>query len=257
MDKIDMNAPAFGGNAQKAETVAPTSDTEVKPVADSSEEEEESKVPYSRFKKFHDQARENEKEAQYWREQAESLRTREPKETPTDYQSKALDLWIENYGDTEASRKAFRNQQEINRIEREEYRAELKREALEAVRNERYQETRQTEENLEVIDDNIDSLKEYLGRSITSREESALLDIIDDYTPKDDDGNYAGPLISMDKAWKIYQMQTKSSKSSDVNSRDGIASITGSQSYGETNITEADKNFNPLERGTWKKRLGL
>src|ERR1035437_7857154 len=61
------------------------------------------------------------------------------------------------------------------------------------------------EKNVDKINDNFEDLAEYLGGELTEYEESAILDIIDEFTPKDSDGNYVAGLIPFEYAWEIYE----------------------------------------------------
>jgi hypothetical protein len=45
-----------------------------------------------------------------------------------------------------------------------------------------------------------------LGRELTENEQIAILDIVDEYTPKDKDGNYLCHLLPFDYAWKVYKL---------------------------------------------------
>lgn len=249
-DKIDLNAPAFGPGAQSLDQAVPIVEAEAETpeikkeqVAETSEEE--SKVPYSRFKKFHDRALDAERDAAEWRAKAESLK---PQETHND---DLPDFWKELYGDSDASKKAWKIQSEQN----EQLKTEARREALEAVRNERYEEVKRTEENVSVLDENFEDLFAQVGRDLTEKEQSAILDIVDDYTPKDADGNYAGALLPFNKAWEIYELKTQATKAPKAKERDSIAQLSGSQTQGDTSITDKDKNFNPFDWNAWRKRL--
>lgn len=254
-DKIDLNVPWTTPGTQNIEE---TDDADAEPVERTEEpegdepEDEPARVKYSRFKKFHDLALEAQAEAERWKAIAE---TRETKVEPeVDYQDEAYKLWIENYGDTEASHKAWKNQLKINEALSSRALSRAREEAIEAVRNERYEEAARTEKNIDAIDNGFDELGDELGRDLSAKEQSALLDIIDDYTPKDRDGNYAGPIMSFDRAWKIYSLENKSARSSSISSRNSIASISGSQSQGSPSASERDKNFNPLDWGAVTRR---
>jgi len=74
MDNFDPNAPAFGTDAQKVEETPVEAEVKTEEAKDEPvvESVEETKVPYSRFAKFHTRALEAEKEAQHWREIAEA-----------------------------------------------------------------------------------------------------------------------------------------------------------------------------------------
>lgn len=247
-DKIDLNAPAFGAGAQKIEE--PTEETVVQSVVEPKEiiepSEEESKVPYSRFKKFHDEALQYKREAEEWKAKAETYKQ------PIEVSTELPEFWKELYGDSDASQKAWKIQNQQN----ESIKAEARKEALEAVRNERYEEAKRTDQNVETIDNHFEDLSAFVGRDLTEKEQSAILDIVDDYTPKDRDGNYASELLPFDKAWEIYELKNQSVKSAKTQSRNNVASLTGSQSQGDPGaIAEQNKNWNPLDWDAWKRRL--
>jgi hypothetical protein len=69
----------------------------------------------------------------------------------------------------------------------------------------RQQEALRLKENVSEIDERLEDLVEYLGRELTEDETSAILDIVDEYTPKDKDGNYLVELLPFEYAWEIYE----------------------------------------------------
>ena len=264
---IDLDKPAFGEGAQKVaevldETPIPAPEPiveikteEEKPAEES--EEEPAKVKYSRFKKFHDEAIQFRKEAEEWKAKAEEL-SRPRTEVVVDPQDEAYKLWMENFGDTETSRKAYENQLKIDQI-RENRALEKAREgAIEAVRNERYEAQEQEKENLSTLDDHLDQVSAVAGRDLTEKEEDAILDIIDEFTSKDGDGKYSGSLLSPDKAWEIYELKSKVSSMPKRTSRDAVASLSGNSTPAESQsvIDERNKNFLPGNWGSWRDRLG-
>ena len=265
MEKVDLNAPAFGEGSQKLEDISaekPETESEPQEVeskaeevpAEGSSDEEPKRVTYSRFKKFHDLADQYKQEAEQLRREAEELRARAertPSREPLD-SSEAPSWWKELYGDSEQSLKAWKIQQRAN----EELQTRIKEETLEAVESRQQSETKRVAENESTIDQNLELLEDYVGRELTEAEQSAILDIAEEYTPKDDDGNFMGPLIPFEKAWDIYEMKTQVSKAPKTKARDAIAALNGSQSQGTPEAEEEkNKNFNPLDWDSWKKRI--
>jgi hypothetical protein len=247
--EIDLNAPAFGEGSQTTEPVkepVAEPDGTAEKEEESKAEIEENKVPYTRFKKFHDRALEAEQEAAHWRKIAE---TTQPKvESQTDLPS----FWVELYGDSDASKKAWKIQSEQN----EALLQKAREEALNAVRSEKEQETAKVNENIEYLDQSFESLSSQLGRDLTDKEQAAVLDIIDDYTPKDEEGNYAGAILPFDKAWEIYNLKETAQKAPRAQKRDAVASLSQNQSQGEVSVDkEKDKNFNPLDWNAWRSRI--
>jgi len=257
--KIDLNAPAFGAGSQNLNDLkeTPTS-VEEQPVIKVPEQEEqvesedETKVPYSRFKKFHDEAKQARAEANEWRAKAEQLESRRPAYKEVEESDDMPSYWKELYGDSDASQKAWQIQQRHEEeIERRAYEAGQRgARELESIQRE------QIDFNVATIDDNFEDLSAYVGRNLTAKEQSAILDIVDDYTAKDNNGNYQGAIMPFDKAWEIYELKQGSAKSSQRKDRDSVAALSGTSSQGETEVqAEQAKNFNPLARGSWRNRL--
>lgn len=254
--KLDLNAPAFGQGAQSLKDLEPAESSVeegqgVKEEEESVEPEGETKVPYSRFKKFHDEAKQAREEAEEWRRRVEELESqrqpyREPEET-TDMPS----YWRELYGDSEASQKAWQIQKRRDEeIFQAAYEAGLKgAEELEV------KQQKALESNINVIDENFEMLAGALGRELTAKEQSAVLDIVDDFTPKDEKGRYVGPLISFEKAWEMYELKNSASSLNKKQSRDSVASLSAMSSQGGDVSSESKKDFTPGAWRSWKNRL--
>lgn len=257
-ENIDLNAPAFGPGAQTLESLANDQTSVEEPVhtedvENESEEDsvEENHVPYSRFRNVNEARRQAEQEAAEWRARAEELE-RQPR--TESFQSTSMpDYWVKLYGDSEASQEAWKIQERREQeIQERAYEAGLR--GAEEFESKQQQ---QIEHNVATIDENFEMLSDYLGRDLTAKEQSAILDIVDDYTPKDSNGRYAGPLISFDKAWELYELKQNVGRTAQRKDRDSVASLTATSSQGNTEVSEeAARTFNPLERGTWRRRLG-
>lgn len=257
--KIDLTKPAFGPEAQLLTEVAEGSEetqTEVsQPKEEIKDEEvqtddsvEEQKVPYSRFKKYHDMAKEFEEKLQAYDAKFQEF----SKSREVESNTSLPDYWVELYGDSDASEKAFK----ITQSQNETIKREAVEEAKRAYREEIQQENLIEQRNVETIDSNLEALSDALGRGLTQKEESALLDIVDDFTPKDRDGNYIGATIPFEKAWEIYEMKQNSINAPKKQSRDSVAALNGTSSQGESSVqADKDKNFNPLAWNSWKSRL--
>lgn len=255
-ENIDLTAPAFGPGAQTVESLTqPTSVEEPVSIEDIEEAPspsvEENKVAYSRFKNVNDARRQAEQDAQMWRTKVEELESQ--RTTRTENHSTSMpDYWVELYGDSDASARAWHIQ------ERREQ--EIQERAYEAGQRgaEEFESKQQQalENNVATIDEHFENLTDYLGRELTAKEQAAVLDIVDDFTPKDQNGRYAGPLIPFEKAWEMYELKQNSGKTAQRSSRDSVASLSASQSQGNTDVNEeTNKNWNPLARGTWRSRL--
>lgn len=208
----------------------------------------ESKVPYSRFKKFHDQAIEAQEEADYWRREAQRREDVYRAPTPADvnvlYEG---DDWLKFktlWGDNDNSREAYKI--EVQRIAAIEDRATER--AMQAIDRRSSQEQEVYRGNLDTIDQNLEEASDILGRSLTSEEELAILEIQDDYSPKDRDGNIEG-LIPVEKAVEIWQMQTARSPRREA--RNSVAGLSGGGTSGGEATPEQNTTYNP--RGGWRQ----
>lgn len=252
MDKYDLNKPAFGEGADSANEPEQTPVGTEQTVGNEEEIEvsEENKVPYSRFKKYHDGFKEAEAEAQRLREEVASLReqrTFTPQEEPNELPS----YWKELFGDSEASEKAWKVEQQRQQSLREE----LREDAIRAVYEQQSQQENAIKENVATIDENLEDLSSKIGRDLTEKEQSALLDIVDEFTPKDERGNYLGAVIPFDKAWEIYELKTGAVNKPRQEARSQVASLSGQATQGETNFNEKNQNWNPLDWNAWQRRL--
>ena len=72
-------------------------------------------------------------------------------------------------------------------------------------------EDMEAEKNMAIIDEKLedlkDFLKEYYDKNLTEYEESRVLEIVDEYTPKKKDGNYLVDLLPFEYAWEIYEAE--------------------------------------------------
>lgn len=68
----------------------------------------------------------------------------------------------------------------------------------------REQEESFVQESEAEIDMRLEDLEKFIGRKLTSDEQFAILDIVDEKSPKDDEG-YIIDYLSFDYAWEIYQ----------------------------------------------------
>lgn len=59
--------------------------------------------------------------------------------------------------------------------------------------------------NVDVINEQLAGLEDILDKELSEAEELGVLDVVDEYTPKDKKGNYLYDLLPFDYAWTIYQ----------------------------------------------------
>lgn len=265
--KIDLNAPSSEGFRDQPEDTETTT-TEVSQTKSGEEGTgtsahetvvDEPRVPYSRIEKATRLREEAEERAAKAEARYDALlQSRQPTyERETDDTSDPLyNQIVKLYGDTDQAKEIYKIQK--SQFEALEERAYQK--ALEATRNSRDTESKVERENISTIDERLYELSEDIGRSLTEAEEESLLDIVDEYTPKDGEGNYlGGDTISYQKAWEIHEMMQASNASTSKRARSTATSLTGSQSSGEPTLEQkkqANENFNPMGGfGQWRRRF--
>lgn len=267
---INLDAPAFTSTEVKEPITAEASQAESEqsereqtpPPVDGGvpaiPETEEQKVPYSRMKSVIDRARDAERRAEEAEEalaQSRSARQNiapEHDDTVHPYNGSLPVWWVKMYGDNDVAREAY----SYELVRQEQIRDEAKREAIEAVRAERSQESQILAENERTIDERLEDLSMGMGRDLTEKEELALLDIVDEYTPKDADGNYSGDLLPMDKAWEIHTLRQSQGSKRTQKSRQVPTELTSERTDGEPNNSETDnKNWNPLNWNGYRSRI--
>lgn len=218
----------------------------------SSSSEEEGTVPYRRFKKFHDAAKDAEREAEFWRNRAMEVEERRsyqepqrpqyqtPNFAPTTYQGDLPPYWVQLYGDSDAARQAYSVE-----LQREQYITHQAFErAEEAYEQRQVQREQAVTANRQSIDSGLEEAADILGRDLTPNEELALLEIQDEFSPKDRAGNIMA-LLPAEKAVEIYQMQqTKVQQSPRRAVRQAVAAVSGSSSGGDTSVSVSQTDIN-------------
>lgn len=213
---------------------------------------EKPRVPYSRFENVSRARREAEAEADKWRQRAIELEERKFQSSQPTIEIPTW--WTKLYGEGDQQKEAYsiwqQGQQDVV--------TRAKQEALEEFRSEQAREQEVVKGNLATIDEGLENLSAYVGRELTEKEQSDILDIVDDYTPKGDDGKYLGATLSFDKAWDIYELKQQTAKAPRQKSRDNAANVINTPSSGQPSVEqqERDKNFQPRNWGAWQDRLG-
>lgn len=196
-------------------------DTSASPVG--TEEDSEQKVPYSRFK------RKTEEAATKIRFLEEKLEEFSKSKTQTENETPAMPPeWIELYGNSDASAKAWNVQVKLD-IKREE--ASIERMLSMAQRQEEEAQDALVQ-NEEIIDDTLMELQEKRGIKLTPKMEDAILDIVDEFSPTGSDGKYIS-LFPFDKALEIYELRQGSKVRSTQNARTQVANLTGNSNAGD------------------------
>ncbi len=242
--------------AQAPQAESGTDNTESVPSP--TEGVEEQRIPYSRMKAVIDARREAEQRAEEAEERLNQVlsRNEEPRRQENrnvgEYDGALPVYWAKMYGDNENSRLAYSYELERQQAIRDE----VRREALNAVREERTQETQVIAGNERTIDNHLEDLSYSLGRELSEQEEDAILTIVDEYTPTDEDGKYSGSLMSFEKAWEIYNLRQSQSSGAAARSRRAPTMLTGTPTNGEPSTKlKDDKDWNPQDWNGWRKRV--
>ena len=215
-------------------SVSPEEDT----VAD------KARIPYSRFETVNEAKIRAEEKVKYLEEQLASKRV----DTQSDVE--IPEEWTELYGDNDVSKRAYQLQLNLN----QKFQEEVTQRAFERIENQRTEQEESTKENLKVIDENLAGLSEELGRKLTETEESSILDIQDEFTQKDEQGNYLVPLLPADKAFEILTLRNEKVSFQKKQAKNRVLSATGASTEGDTS-TPVGANFNPNSWGSWRDKV--
>jgi len=207
--------------------------------------EEVGRIPYSRFEKVNEEKIRALARLEILEKQLENSSNNSSSQEITPDED-----WIKLWGDSPEAKEAYL----IDQKRKERERIEITEQILKDIDSKQTAKQTELQENLNYIEENIASLEETLGRKLSESEESAILDIQDEWTPKDDKGNYIVPLISADKAYEIYTLRQSSAKAEKTLARRKVVSITGSGSDGES-LGSNSENYDANTWGSWRNKL--
>lgn len=247
LDKLEDTSGLFEENSQEDDAMIPDQPAVEEKVSASTEEEDavadKARIPYSRFEKVNERAIRAEERLRLLEEQSQSkAESNEDVTVPPE--------WEELYGDSDAAKRAYVLQQSMF----DRMREETTEKTLSAIESRQTERQTEIENNLDYIEDNLAELSKNLGRDLTEAEESSVLDIQDEFTPKDDKGNYIAPLLQADKAFEIYTLRRGNATAKTTIARRKVVSITGSSSEGEGSNSAFD-NYKPGASGLWRDQL--
>lgn len=235
-------------NNAKEETEHPKDDIEVEEkVAPSPKEavkedtdEEPARIPYSRFQTVNEQKIRLEEKLKLLEEQSANKQVEETEDVETPKE------WLDLYGDNDQARSAWKLQTSLL----SSWQEEAANKAFEKIETTKKEQEEIAKKNLEAIDNILNEFQTTLGRKLSEEEESSLLDIQDEFTPKDEKGNYLAPLIAPEKAFEILTLRTNGSKVAKGQARKRVASITSVGSEGDNS---SDDSFTPGDWGAWRE----
>lgn len=226
--------------------VAPTAEPEIETIETKPEAEvEEAKVPKSRFLTMHQRAVEAEKRLR----EIEAERAQQSTEpTPRTETTELPDYWIEMFGDSDASMKAYEAEQ-ARLAAIEEKAAER---AFERLTSREKEEEARTADIVDSFDRAFEELGVAQDHEFTDEEQVAILDIVEKYSPKDKDGMMMRDyLLPVDKAYEIYSVLNEAKTSVSRKERSAVAALTGARSEGSGDGQESE-NWRP---GQWRNKI--
>lgn len=209
--------------------------------------EDEQRVPYSRFKKQLDLVAEATSKISVLEENLAQLHEK------LDNPAKPEDVevppeWVKLYGDSDVSKEAYMVQ-----LQREEQlQAKAVEKAIEVLTRQQQQESQRLVDNEHLIEDNLTELQETIGKRLTGQQEDSVLQIVDEFSPVDDDGKYLS-LFPFDKAYEIYMLREQTKGRATRQARTKVADLTGNASEGE--VSSDDTSFTPQKWDGWESEL--
>lgn len=226
-----------GNNNEQAENEA------VEGTAETSEEE--NKVSYSRFKNVHNRYKESERRAQELEMRLEELESASRfNQRDVSYEGKKWDTWVKLYGDSEASKEAYKDWMSEFAAPDETY---IRQVAADAYTQQARAEERRISSNEQTIDDELEDLSVNVGRELNDDEQIAILNIMEEFSIKDDDDNILR-LYPAEKAWNIYESNIQAGQVNRTQQRNKVASLTGLKTSGEPTAStknQNNKDFDP------------
>ncbi len=156
--------------------------------------------------------------------------------------------WSDLYGSQEKSKQGY----EVWEAAQQDRDQGLIDKALKTIQARESQDSIAVKKEEENIDAEFDSFEEDSGKELTAKERIDVLNIIDEFTPKDDDGNYLGATIPVEKAYEILELK-RSVPSATTQQRKQLAGITGGGGSGKSQSTQ---QFRPGDWGGWRRVVG-
>lgn len=242
---------------QPLETVVPVESVPAQPVKTEEAlapevipepEVEEEKVPKSRFLTMSKRAIDAERAFR----SLEAERAYQPvAEVPSDDDS-LKGHFVELFGDNPTTEKLYRA--ELARLSSIEEKAAER--AYERFSQRERLEEETINQRVASFDTAFEELATVEGKTeFTDAEQVAMLDIVEEYSPKDADGNLIGDyLLPLDKAYEIYKLNQEPVVSAKKAERNAVASLSGARSEGTPTVSN-DADWKPGQWGQWREKL--
>lgn len=204
---------------------------------------DEARIPYSRFETVHERAIRAEAELELLKQQQAEARNAHQED-----ENEPPSSWLDLYGDNDESRDAYRKALEIDR-----QRADR---VYQDVQSRLQAEQNQSQAKLENLNNKFTQAEEQLGKEFSEEELIGVMGVMEEFTPKDAQGNFLSELIDPVKAYEIYQMRHKTTDNSRSQARKQVLKTIngGGNSGGNSDLPDYlnDTQF----RGSWRSKYG-
>lgn len=263
---INLNAPALPDDEEGTDTSAEGSqpDKTVKEGEDSGNgssqaendteddtegesDVEEPRIPYSRFETVNERAIRAEAELAAYKAQRQE---QSQADAGGEYKGQLPGYWVELWGDNELSRKAFNAEQQRITVIQED----AARKAVEAIEQRQADRDQHVEKTVEAIEGALTDFQAKTKRTLTDGEQSAVLDIMDELTPKDERGNYqVDPTVFLDKAVELHDLRQLKTTGKTREAKRKAAAIAGASSDSSSAPSEGATHFRPGSWDSWRE----
>ncbi len=225
---------------------------EIEPKAEEPAKEpeaEEEKVPKSRFLTMHQRAVEAEKALRQF--EAERVNSPEQNKPAIADDEELKSFYYKLVGDPVIAEAFYQN--ELARLTAIEEKAAER--AFERFSNKDKEQEKIVAERVASFDRAFEELGVVEGKEFSDDEQVAMLDIVENYSPKDKDGQLIGDfLLPLDKAYEIYKLNSEPKLNAKKAERNAVAALSGTRSEGAASGTDSDANFKPWS-GSWRDKL--
>lgn len=207
---------------------------------------EEARVPYSRFETVNERAIKAEQEAKMLREQLEANRGSSNQTAPS---GDLPGYWVELYGDSDLSRQAWAAEQKRLTAMQES----VAQKAVEAVEKRQAENAKFEEDTINRMVNVFDDFGSKNKRTFTDVEQSAILDIMDELSPKDETGRYeVDPVRYLDRAVEIHDLRQVKTSGKRIEAKRKAASLAGASSDGAPQGNEKSGHFVAGNWDSWR-----
>jgi len=256
-DQLDKPIDQYVEKTEESveETPAPVVEATAENIEESvespTEEVEEERVPKSRFLTMHQRAKQAEEEKEALEARIAALEQAKPVPTQQEAAVELPDYWVELYGDSEASAKAY--DAELKRISTIEEKAAER--AYERLRSQSEEKERIEKELASRFDNEFKDLSDVEGRTLTEDEQTQILEIVEEYSPKDAQGKIIREYITpIAKAYEVWTLRKDAASAVRKQARSKVTSLTSAKTEGQPSGDNSSE-FIPGRRGQWESKL--